>query len=281
MNNLGEQKGQESMHGGMPKSLHDVQLLQVLQEHAKGIERLAWKHNDSEEFAEGQLRMLKSMAGLGYGVKKSVLRRTLPHAKLSLSNAEGELFIEKVHSAFSYIKRKLRNRGSGLHLPMACNQILKVWSRIGKEKKMRNKSSDETLQLGKADVKHVEQSPTPIMEQRPKHIRETLGIPPKKAGPLVSLLSDDDDDDAAPELLEEEEEEEEEEVHDGFSPTQGAQASGSASSTQGAQASGSASSTSALPSGSYICGLHAEDWENSKYCLNFCPQNFTDPFPKP
>ena len=218
------------------------------------------KSNDCEEFAEDQLRMLKSMAGLGYGVKKSVLRRTLPHAKLSLSNAEGELFIEKVRNAFSYIKRKLRDRGSGLHLPMPCKQILKAWSRIGKEKKMRNKSSDETLQPGKADVKHAEQSPTPIMEQMPTHIRETLAFLLRRqvlwlAYFLMMMMMQPQN------FLKKQKKKKNKVMMDSLlvrahkllaqhPPHQPCHL---------------------VP----ICGLQAEDWENSKYCLNFCPQNFT------
>ena len=196
-------------HGGMAKrSLHHAQLLQVLQDNAKAIERLGWKNNDCEEFAEGQLKMLKGFAALGYGVKKTALLAAIPHAKLAISSAEGDLLCEKIKNTFSYIKRKLRYCGSGKFLPSSCQQVLKVWSRYGKQPKRIPKG--KTSQENEKDV-----------EQPPKPIRETLGLPPKKKADLVEVLSSDDD--------------------NGFDE-------GALPAEHPAQASGSSSSTSTLPS---------------------------------
>ena len=179
---------------GMPKKGVNAQLVQIFRENEKCIERLGWKNYDSEEFAQGMWKMVKSLANIGNRFKKMDLLQALNVTKLSITSAEADLFSQKICNCFTYMKTKLRDAGSGKFLPMPCQQIRKMWSRQPKGKpKLKCKDDDKDGAEPKGDI------------------RKTLGLGPKEAPICIDVLSDSQGEEEQEEEEQEEDEQEEEE----------------------------------------------------------------------
>ena len=177
----------------MGKRSVDGRLVKIFRDNERVIERLGWKNYDSEEFAEGLFKMVKSLAEIDDKYNKKDLRVAMDATKLSITSSEADLFCRKINDTISYIKRKLRDSGSGARLPMPCKKIGKMWGLQKKEAKAKAKAKAQAdKDDGKADA-------------NPINIRETLGLPPKRP-PLCVEVSDSEE--------EEEEGEEEGEDHE-------------------------------------------------------------------
>ena len=198
----------------------DMQILQILNDNCKAIERLGWKHLDSEQFSSFFLKMLKSLAQLTPRVTKGILKKNLSAAKLNISEAEAAHLADKVKNAYTYVREKIRNSGSGRYLPMPCRALLNIWCKQGHGKRAAKKKEKlEAMGAGKADD---DEMPT---QKKAQNIRETLGLGPKKKAPLVHIHSSDEESDEG-----------------------GADATACGAPASATLASGSRSSTSALPS---------------------------------
>ena len=117
---------------------HDSEYIQIFQEHNKSLSRMAWKNMDCEEFNEGFLGLLKSLAKVTKKIRKSDLKRSLQRAKLNLTAAEGDLLVTKLFGSISFTRKKLRDAGSGKRLPPSCQTIRNIWGRRRAEKKKSN-----------------------------------------------------------------------------------------------------------------------------------------------
>ena len=101
-------------------------LQHVLGEHARAIERLGWKGMDSDEFALAFLPLLKQLGRYTIKLNKTDVRKALAGAHLAVTVAEMDLYANKLCGTLSYIKRRLRDKGSGTRLPDHCKTLLKV-----------------------------------------------------------------------------------------------------------------------------------------------------------
>ena len=218
-----------------PKAAHYYKTVQVFKDFAKPIERLGWKNQDSEQFCEKQLQLLKSLAKATTKLTKSFMRMTLLAAKLGISNAEADLFVEKIKGAVQYIRRRIRDSGSGKFLPAACQALLKIWSR-------------QFTKVGKSKKKAVKDMKLET-EEKPQSLRDIFGLGKKQKPTCLDLVSptpksedhcndDDDDDDDI------------ENISDATSSTSAPKPSGATSSTAAPKTSAPTSSTAApKPSG--------------------------------
>ena len=212
------------IQGMPPKQVCDARLVQVVMEHAKCLERMAWKNMDAEEFAEAYIGLLKSLAKASPQVRKSEFRRAVGAARLSLSAAETDLLATKVKGSTSYARKRLRDAGSGKFLPRPVAALLKIWSRQGlprlqkREKLMPAKdlvdkdlvgpdkglvvatdldAPDKDLAVPAKDAPDkdldVAEVPAKFVAAPKKNLRAILGLAPKPAAQsiLVDLSSDD------------------------------------------------------------------------------------------
>ena len=90
---------------GMVKKVVDIQILQILSENNKSIERLGWKNFDCEECSFGFLKMLKSLAQVAPSITKGLLRKKIGAAKLAISGTEAELLVSKIKHTITYVRR--------------------------------------------------------------------------------------------------------------------------------------------------------------------------------
>ena len=159
----------------MGKRIPDSRLVHIFRENERVIERLGWKNYDSEEFAEGLFKLVKSLAEIDDRYNKKDLRVAVDTTKLSITPSEADLLCRKINDTMSYIKRKLRDSGSGARLPVPCKKIGKIWNKNKKEGKAKAKAKAKADKAaGNADGKADDKAGA-------KNIRETLGLPPKKA----------------------------------------------------------------------------------------------------
>ena len=95
------------------KVVVDMQILQILNENSKSIERLGWKNFDCEEFSSALLKMMKSLVQVAPSITKGLLRKNIGAAKLATSGAEAELLVSKIKDTITYVKRKIRDMATG------------------------------------------------------------------------------------------------------------------------------------------------------------------------
>ena len=107
------------------KVVVDMQILQILNENNKSIERLGWKNFDCEEFSSAFLKMMKFLVQVAPSITKGLLRKNIGATKLVISGAEAELLVSKIKDTITYVKRKIRDNGSGKRLPMPCQALLR------------------------------------------------------------------------------------------------------------------------------------------------------------
>ena len=81
---------------------------------------------NSEEFVESNIGLLKQIGRHTLRLNKSSVRKSLARGHLQLSVAEIDFFADKLTNAISYVKRRLRDQGSGKYLPGPCRSLLKV-----------------------------------------------------------------------------------------------------------------------------------------------------------
>ena len=161
-----------TLPGGMPpKVLEESKYLHVFQENSKLVERMAWKNMDVEQCSQLMLPLFKSLAKIAVYVKKSDLRCALKSAKLSLTNSEGELLLEKIKTTFTWVRRRLRDAGSGVYLPAEVKAIARVWGK-GKGAKAGKKGSVE--EEGQKSEKENASTTSGI------DMREVFGLSPKR-----------------------------------------------------------------------------------------------------
>ena len=111
------------------KGAIESHILHIFQDHSKMIERCGWKNLDAEEFATTHLKMLKELGAVSEKINRVQCRRVLAAAKLNLSLAEIHLLSEKICGTFAYCKQRLRDAGSGVHLPLCCSSLGKIWGK--------------------------------------------------------------------------------------------------------------------------------------------------------
>ena len=145
---------------------------------------------DPEEFAQSYVNVLKSVCKVAPCVKKSELLRAIKAAKLSLSAAEAQLFSQKFKGAITFARKRLRDAGSGIHLPSSVKALMRVWARHGKEKaeqKKRNMVKNNPAYPTKAKkVVCMEE------ENSELSIRQVFGLREKVDVTKVDLTSDDE-----------------------------------------------------------------------------------------
>ena len=179
--------------GGMShQEVLQARRTQVLQNHSRAIERLNWKNLDAELFAETHLELLKGLLTISPQVNKSDLRMCLSAGKFSLTSSEIDLFATKVRDCIKYIRRRLRDMGSGKFLPQSCRAVLKVWTK--QMPKHKPKASAKGLSKAK--------SSSDGDAAGPQGIRDVFGLEAKekkkdeKELQEISISSSGDDDDA-------------------------------------------------------------------------------------
>ena len=130
-----------------PKSLSDKvtigydTLKHLLMTNLKLVERLAWKAMDAEEYTEHFSVLMRGLAKETVKISRLHVRQALVQLKAKLSPAELDLFVEKLAGAIAYIKRRLRDAGSGVHLPATCVAVNKLWHRYHAKKKKASSPS--------------------------------------------------------------------------------------------------------------------------------------------
>ena len=145
------------------------QLQMLINEQVTLIERQAWVSMNPEQFAQHFAVLLRNLARYTIRLSKPDIRLVLSRAKLSLTQAECSLWEEKLMRCISYVKTRLRDAGSGVHLPPIIKQLEKLWSKYhqkrGKPKKEKyvekgqlepNKEYVEEGQLEPKNEKYVE-----------------------------------------------------------------------------------------------------------------------------
>ena len=187
------------------KVVVDSKLLNVFQENSKVIERLSWKNLDTQQFAQAQLPLLKGLAQASVSLPKSLLRTSIQHAKLTLSPSECELLLEKIKNTFQWCRKRLRDAGSGVHLPMEVRAVGRLWSKgkLGSKKKSQKAPKKKALSVEKKDLKEKAIS---VENEDPKtkanyDIRSVFGLP-GKAVDVVAIPSESDTESGLPSPLE-------------------------------------------------------------------------------
>ena len=154
--------------GMAKKKVIEGHLLQIFRDNEKAIERMGWKNYDREEFVSAFLKMMNSLAAIGNRFNTEKHKHAINVAKLNITGAEAQLFCRKITDTFTYIKKKIRDSGSGTRLPIACIQVSKVWCKKPKAE-------------GKAGGKRG---------AKPQNIRDTLGLGPKEPPIILDIPSD-------------------------------------------------------------------------------------------
>ena len=93
------------------------------------VERMGWRNMDPEQFCSHCLPLLSELAKRTVRVSKKDILAAIQAAKLQLSAPECALFVEKIATTWEYVKRKLRDAGSGARLPASCATPAKIWQR--------------------------------------------------------------------------------------------------------------------------------------------------------
>ena len=107
-------------------TISEPTLRKVLVGHGRAIERGGWHAMNSEEFCDSFLGLLKELGRHSLKLNKSEVRKSLANAHLRLTPAEMDHFSRKLTDSISYVKRRLRQKGSGKRLPAACRSLAKV-----------------------------------------------------------------------------------------------------------------------------------------------------------
>ena len=166
------------------------ELRHILATNAKAIERLSWKSQDFEECLEGYMPMFKALCRHSIKFNRTMLRRGCANAHLGLTPNEVDTFSEKVVAVIKYVKRRLRDRGSGKFLPGCVIAIEKIWKQHhqcskekGKEKRKSGGSKEARLDRSLLDPKAA------------GGIRAVFGLGSKTADASIpiDLLSSDSD----------------------------------------------------------------------------------------
>ena len=205
-----------------PKALADARLVHAMQEHSKKLERMGWKNMDAEEFCDGFLPLLKSLARITYNLPQTTLDKVVASSKLRLTSAEEHLLATKIRDAVKYAKKKLRDAGSGKFLPLPIKALLRIWSQGSKGKKKGckqhrriverqvfegTKVDEEASQVEsregaevqekdqKSKVEEVEMVKVEASkEMADKNIRDIFGLGKKEKAPLLDLISESSSD---------------------------------------------------------------------------------------
>ena len=149
--------------------MEDAKFLSAFQENNKPLERMGWKNMDMSQFSQTFLPLLKSMAKVSCLMTKSKMRASLRLAKLQMTPCEEDLLLEKLKNTFTWIRRRLRDAGSGAHLPAEVRAIGRIWgkAKAGKERK-------------KVEKQRKKEEPSEEDEEQPTDIRQIFGLSPKK-----------------------------------------------------------------------------------------------------
>ena len=181
------------------KTMLEAKLVAVVQENAKMLERMSWRNMDYEEYAEAFLPFLKGLGKVSCNLTKAQISRALTVSKLALSSAETALLTEKTRGCISYIKKKIRDSGSGKFLPRACQALIRTWSKYAEQiKEFEEKKKKRDLEkLSRSEKeKDVEKKQDEQKDLKSTSIRDVLGLSVKKevVCTKVDLVGDDDDD---------------------------------------------------------------------------------------
>ena len=107
-------------------TITDASLTKIMVEHCKQIEREGWKAMNSEEFVAAFLPLLKSVGAHTLKLNRSDVRKALARGHLKMSAVVMDHFSQKLCDAIKYVKRRLRQKGSGVRLPAPCRILFKV-----------------------------------------------------------------------------------------------------------------------------------------------------------
>ena len=171
------------MKSKVGQAVPDCRLVHVLQDHRTSLERLGWKNMDPEEFGLAFINLMKELGKVATQVTKVSLRIALRASRLALTAAEGDLLSSKIRSTQTWVRKKLRDAGSGKFLPRQVVAIAKVWRGPGKERKNKKE---------KKKKKDSEDESVPAMPS-PKKIRSLFGLPEKKVTEVEVLDSDSEE----------------------------------------------------------------------------------------
>ena len=155
------------------------QWVQVLQTHAKLVERCAWKCMDPEQFGDSMLQMLKEVGRFTVKIRRTDVALALKKSKLSLSSAECALFIEKLCGCVSHCKKRLRDAGSGVRLPKSYSVLLGVWRRHHGREATQKLLDDEKKKPSKAQAKKPNKDHEEKTTEK-EDIRSIFGLEPKQ-----------------------------------------------------------------------------------------------------
>ena len=160
---------------GMPPTAADARIIPLSKENSKQLERMGWQNMSPQEFSDTHLGILKGLARVLVSIPKSQLRYCIKESNLTLEVQERELLVEKIRSAMSWCKDKLRNAGSGKFLPGPC----KALSRALKPAKRKAPPKDKDEQ----QVVDIKEKPTPAQ------IRQSFGLADKKNTTTLDISS--------------------------------------------------------------------------------------------
>ena len=81
---------------------------------------------NAEEFVDTYIGMLKLIGKHTLKLNKSDVRKALARGHIALTPADMDHYSQKLCHSISYVKRRLRQQGSGKYLPSGCRALLKV-----------------------------------------------------------------------------------------------------------------------------------------------------------
>ena len=179
---------------GMPPKadVRHCQLLQVFQDHRTQLERMTWKHMDPEELAGAFLGLMKSLAKVSYELPKASLRAAVKATRMAMTPAEQELLALKLRSSFTWVRKRLRDAGSGKFLPSQVVAIARVWKGTGKEKKSTEKRNTAPR---RRRTKEGDGSWGVWIQGCSSDELRLFGLPEKPSGPNIGIGSSDGLDD--------------------------------------------------------------------------------------
>ena len=151
------------------------QIQEVIYQHQKVVERLHWKAMSPLEFGESMIDLMKGLAKHTVRINTTEFRGALSKAKVALTCEEADLLTEKVSHCIKVVKKRLRDAGSGVHLPAIAVAMQRLWKKHAKPVKKGGKKGHETVAVGNLS--------------KNDSIRDIFGLPPKMKAPEVSLLS--------------------------------------------------------------------------------------------
>ena len=182
-------------------TITESQLKSLFIEHKKDIERMTWKAMDPSEFSSSFLQFLTGLAKHTVRVNKVEMATALNRAKLTLSPAECDRWAEKVSNTIKFVKKKLRDAGSGKRLSPPILSLQRAWKKHAKKgaekgpgasKKGASEKGASNSASEKGASKKGASEVTSADELMKTDIRSVLGLGPKITAEVDVVSSDGD-----------------------------------------------------------------------------------------